>query len=148
MAASPVISMAAAIAALNAVTALLNTGGAGHINIYSGSPPAGGTLVAASGTLLSSGCTLSATAFPTAVDGVTTGLATATANAVGTDNNCAATGTAGYYRALNGAGTVIIQGTVGTAAADMILNTVAIVQGSSVAITSWVITMPDGTSSD
>jgi hypothetical protein len=139
--------MAGAIAALNALTALLNTGGAGHINIYSGSPPAN-TLAAASGVLLSSGCTLSATAFPTAVDGATTGLATATANAVGTDNNCAATGTAGYFRALNGAGTVIIQGTVGTASADMILNTTAIVSGSSVAITSWVITLPDGTSSD
>jgi hypothetical protein len=148
LATQPVISMAGAIVALNALTALLNTGGAGHINIYSGSAPAGGTLVAATGVLLSSGCTLSATAFPTAVDSLTTGLATATANAVGTDNNCAATGTAGYFRALNGAGTVIFQGTVGTATADMILNTVSIVSGSSVAITSWVVTLPDGTGSD
>jgi hypothetical protein len=147
MAATPVISMLSAIAGLNAILALLNTGGAGSIKIYTGAPPAT-TLTGASGTLLSSGCTLSATAFPTAVDGATTGLATATASAISNDTNAANTGTAGYFRALNGAGTVIVQGTVGTSAADMILNTTSIVAGSTVSITSWVVTLPDGTGSD
>lgn len=146
MAANPMVSMASAEAALNALLALLNTGGAGHIKIWTGTMPAT-CETADSGTTLST-LALSTTAFPAASDPGTTGLATATANSITSDTNAAATGTAGYFRAYSGAGTCIVQGTVGTTLADMILNTVSIVAGATVAITSWVVTLPDGSAAD
>jgi hypothetical protein len=146
MAANPMVSMLSARAALDALLALLNTGGAGSIKIWTGSMPAtcetGDT-----GTHLST-LPLSATAFPASTDPGSTGLATATANSITSDTNAANTGTAGYFRAYSGAGTCIVQGTVGTSAADMILNTTSIVAGATVAITSWVVTLPDGSAAD
>ena len=146
MAANPMCSMLSAIAGLNALLAKLNVSTAGSISIYSGAMPAS-CETAASGTLLSSGLTLSTTAFPTAVDG-SNGLATATASTISSDTSAAASGTAGYFRGLSSAGTCIIQGTCGTSAADMILNTTSIVIGSTVAVTSWVVTLPTGASAD
>jgi hypothetical protein len=146
MATNPIYSNAGAVAALNALLTLLNAGGAGKIKIFTGAAPAT-TETADSGTALSTGLLLSATAFPTSVDN-SAGGATATANAITSDTNAAATGTAGYFRAYSGAGTCILQGTVGTAAADMILNTTSIVAGSTVAITSWTVTLPDGSGTD
>lgn len=146
MTAQPMVSMAAARAALDQLLAQLNTGGAGHIKIFTGAAPAT-VETADSGTLLST-LTLSNPAFPASADGGTNGLATATANAIASDTNAAASGTAGYFRAYDGAGTCILQGTVGTASADMILNTVSISAGATVAITSWVVTLPDGSGAD
>ena len=76
MAANPMMSMAAAIAALNAGLALINAGSPpGKIKIYNGTPPV--SLAASiTGTLLST-LTFSSTSFPTAVDGGSNGLATA-----------------------------------------------------------------------
>ncbi len=147
MAANPMVSMLSARAGLDALLAKLNTGGtAGSIKIFSGAMPAT-CETADSGTKLAQ-LTLSTTAFPASVDSTTTGLATATANAITSDTNAAATGTAGYFRAYDSAGVCIVQGTVGTSAADMILNTVSISSGSTVAITSWVVTLPDGSGAD
>lgn len=147
MSANPMVSMASARVALDALLGKLNTGGtAGHIKIFTGSMPAT-VETADSGTLLST-LTLSTTAFPASTDGGTNGLATATANAITSDTNAAATGTAGYFRAYDSAGTCVIQGTVGTASADMILNTTSISAGATVAITSWVVTLPDGSAAD
>lgn len=144
MAANPMISMAAAEAGLNTITALLNSG---SIKVYTGSMPAT-CETASSGTLLSNGCTLSATAFGNATDSGT-GLAVATANAIATDTNCANTGTAGYFRGYKSDGTtVVIQGTVGTSAADMILSSTTITSGGTLAISSWVINLPDGSGAD
>ncbi len=147
MATQPMMSMAAAIAGLNAALALLNAGTPpGKIKIYTGSPPA--SLAASeAGTLLST-LTFSTTAFPTAVDGVSNGLATATANAITSDTSAAATGTAGHFRATNAAGTAVLQGTCGTSGTDMILNTVSITAGDTVACTSFVVTLPDGSGVD
>ena len=143
MAANPMVSMLSARAALDALLAKLNVGGtAGHIKIFTGAMPAT-CETADSGTLLST-LTLSTTAFASSSDPGTTGLATATANAITSDTNAAATGTAGYFRAYDSAGVCIVQGTVGTSAADMILNTTSIVAGATVAITSWTVTLPDG----
>lgn len=144
MATNPMISMAAAIAGLNAITALLN---GGTIKIYTGSIPAT-CETASSGTLLSSGCGFSATAFPTAVDGGSNGLATATANTISSDTNAAATGTAGYFRGYSSGSTCELQGTCGTSSADMIMNTTTINAGATVAISSFVITLPDGSGAD
>jgi hypothetical protein len=147
MAANPMVSMLGARAALDALLAKLNVGGtAGHIKIFSGAMPATAE-TADSGVLLST-LTLSVTAFPASADPGSTGLATATANAITSDTNAAATGTAGYFRAYDSAGVCIVQGTVGTATADMILNTTSIAAGATVAITSWVVTLPDGSAAD
>ena len=127
-------------------TQLNTAGNPGSIKIFSGAMPAT-CETADAGTKLAQ-LTLSTTAFPASADSVTTGLATATANAIASDTNAAATGTAGYFRAYDSLGVCIVQGTVGTSAADMILNTVAISAGSTVAITSWIVTLPDGSGAD
>lgn len=146
MSTQPMMSMAAAIAGLNALLALINAGSPpGLIKVYTGSPPAT-VETSASGTLLAT-LTFASTAFPTAVDGGSNGLATATANAIisGTAGN---TGTAGYFRATNAAAGAVLQGTCGTSSADLIFNTTSIVSGDTVAITSFVVTLADGSGAD
>jgi hypothetical protein len=145
MTATPVCSMLGAIAALNSLTALLNTGGAGSIKIYTGGQPAS-TTASETGTLLVT-LALGNPAFGSAVGGTTNGLATATANTI-TSGTAGNTGTAGHFRALNGAGTCIFMGNAGTAGTDMILSTTSIVSGGTISITSWVVALPDGTGSD
>ena len=140
MAARMQISNAAAKAACDAVVDLLDVGGGGYIEIRTGSPPTDCD-TASSGTLLAT-LPLSATAFGAAADAAPGAIATA--NAITSDSSADATDTAGYFRAFNNAGTCIIQGTVGTSSADMILNTLSIVAGSSVACSSWTVTMSEG----
>lgn len=142
MATDPSYSQLAAQAALDAITAKLNVGGAGAIKIYSGAQPAD-IETAASGTLLAQ-LTLNATSFGTATASSSPRGATATAAAITSDTSADATGVAGYFRATNNAGLAVIQGTAGTASTDLVLNTASIVAGATVAITSWVLTLPDG----
>lgn len=139
MAASPRMSNAGAKAALDALTALLNVGGAGTVEIRTGAPPTN-VEDAATGTLLGT-LTLSATAFGASTDANPGALATA--NAITDDSSADNSGTAGWFRAKQNGGTGVIQGTVGTSAADMILNTTTIVAGLPISVTSWTITMPE-----
>jgi hypothetical protein len=146
------MSMAAARAALDSAMAKMNaiSGHSGVIKIFTGSAPAT-CETADSGTALSTGCTFSATAFAASTDPGSTGLATATANAITADTNAANTGTAGYFRGYSFDGatyTCHLQGTVGTSSADMIVNTTSIVAGETVTITSLVVTLPDGSGAD
>jgi hypothetical protein len=148
MTAAPACSNVAAEAALNAITALLNLTNAqdGHIKIFTGSPP-NSAEDADTGTLLSAGMTLSATAFAAATSTTSPYGATATANSIANDSNAAGTGTAGYFRAYSYNGTTytcVIQGNCGTSAADMILNTTSIVAGATVECTSWIVNLPSG----
>lgn len=144
MATLPVMSIIAAKAALDAVTALI--GASGNLFIRTGAQPAT-TLTADSGTLLAT-LPLSATAFPASTSATANGLATATANAITSDTNAANTGTAGHFRMKTSGGTTILQGNVGTSGADLNLNTTSITAGDTVAITSFKVTLPcgDGTS--
>jgi hypothetical protein len=136
MSTSPRISTAAAIAALDAMLALLD---GGYIQIHEGSPPA--TLeTETSGTLLAT-LPLNATAFNGAVDAMPGAMATA--KAITQDSSADATGTAGYYRAFTSADAATIQGTCGAAAADLILNSTAIVADFPVAISSWIVKIPE-----
>ena len=147
MAANPVYNNSGAIAGLNAILALLNVGGTGAIKIFTGSAPVS-TETADTGTLLVT-LTLTNPAFPTAIDN-TAGGATATANSI-TSGTAGATGTAGYFRSYPhtpSTTNAVIQGTVGTSAADMIINTTAITSGDTVACTAWTVTLPDGSGSD
>lgn len=135
MAADMKISTAAANAALDAVVALLDAGaGAGIIEIYGGTVPA--SVAAAPGSDLLATITLDDPAFGAASGGVATASVSTTA-----ETNATA-GTATFFRASDSDGTDIIQGTCGTSAADMILNTTTIASGATVSLTAWTITMP------
>lgn len=118
----------------------IDAGTAAVIEIFSGSVPADAD-AANAGTLLAR-LTCSATAFSSVAAVGNNAVATFAAIASGA---AVATGTATFFRILTQAGgTVIGQGAVGTSAAELILNTVAITTGSTVSITSATITLPEG----
>ena len=140
MAVQTKLSNAAAIAACNAVVDLLDGGsGAGYIEIRTGSPPSN-VDDAAPGTLLAT-LPLSDPAFGSAADA--NPGATATASAITSDSSADATGTAGWFRAYDSNATAVIQGTVGTSDADLILASVSITAGNTVSVSSWTVTMPE-----
>lgn len=144
MATAPSISQVASKLGLDAALAALNTGGAGVIKIFSGSIP-NNTETADTGTLLAT-LTLTNPAFPASATSSSPRGAIATANAI-TAAAAVATNTAGYFRGYRNTPTTTnadIQGTCGTASADMILNTTSIVSGGNVSISSWTVTLPDG----
>jgi hypothetical protein len=93
---------------------------------------------ASSGTLL--GTNLFANpAFGSAATGV------ATANAIGSDTNADASGTAGYFRIYTGAGgdtAALCQGNSGTASTDLVFNNNVIVAGGTIAISAMTVTVP------
>ena len=130
------ISVAAAIARLNAFSVLLN---GGTINIYTGTPPAN---VAASptGTLLAT-LTLSATAFATAVAGGPGATATANAITSGTAGN---TGIAGWFRAFSSGADGVIQDRIGQSNAGLIMQNTSIVSGNPVSASAWVLSESTG----
>lgn len=141
MANAPAISNAAAIAMCNALVDLIDAGsGAGYLNIYNGSKPAGPD-VAVSGQTLLSEHTMSDPAFGSAADA--SPGATATASAIGDDSSAAATGTASWFRIFDSDDTAIFDGSVGTSDADLILDSVSITAGQTVSISSCTITMPE-----
>ena len=126
------ITIAARNTAGAALTTLLNTG---SIQIRTGTSP--GVDSAATGTLLGT-LPLSATAFGTWAAG------SATANAITQDASADATGTAGYFRALDSGSGAVIDGTVTATGGggDLELNSVSIVTAATIDITSWVINHP------
>jgi hypothetical protein len=131
MALQPRRSNAAANAACNAMAALANNG---YLRIYDGTQAATADTALGSQVLLAE-LRFSATAFGNAVAGV------ATANSITADSSANATGTASWFRVLGSDGSsVVYDGSVGTASADLILNTVAIVLGASVSVTALTLT--------
>lgn len=138
------ISNEAAIAACNSIVDLLDEGsGAAIIKIYNGTQPTDPD-TAVEGTELSvSVC--SDPAFGNAVDANPGGRATASAIA---DATVADTGDADFFRAsaTNDGATPLddhIDGSCGTADANMILNTVSLAAGATLSISSWTVTMPE-----
>lgn len=131
---NPLFYDATADAAVNAVTALLNSG---TINVYSGGQPAlNGALT---GTLLVQ-LTFGATAFANAI--ASGGIATGSANAI-TSGTATNTGTAGYFALVKSdASTVVATGTVGTSGADLNFSTLSIVSGAVVTCSAFSITLP------
>ena len=124
--------------AVNAITALLNAGGAGTLEIRSGTQPLSPATAPADGALLAT-LTFATDAFNDASLGV------ATAAPITPDPSADATGTASWFRAKSGAGTAIFDGAVGQdppGTAELILNTVNIVAGGPVQITSFTFTVP------
>lgn len=116
---------------LNAQLDVLNTG---FLRIYSGTRPATPDTALSGNTLLAE-LTFGATAFAAASGG------TKTANAIGSTTNAAATGTATFARCFKTDGTTaVIDLSVGTSAADVIINSTAIQAGTTVSCSSMVIT--------
>lgn len=124
------------------LAAQMDAGTAAVLEIYSGTVPADADASGAGLTLLAS-LTCSGTAFSGYSDANPGGRATFAA--ITSDSSADATGTASCFRfKTQTAGTVVCQGTVGTSAADLILNTVSITAGSTVAVTAATITQPEG----
>lgn len=121
-------------AAVNAVTALLNSG---TIKIYSGTQPA--VNVAVTGTLLAT-MTFGSTAF--AASSASSGTVTATANSI-TSGTAVATNTAGYFALVTSGAAVVATGTVGTSGADLNLSSLSITSGATVSCSSFTITMSE-----
>ena len=116
-------------ARLDAITTF--AGASGKLRIYSGSRPATGGAI----TTLLAELTCNATFAPAAAAGVLT------LNAITQDSSADATGTATWARIFKSDGTtIVLDCSVGTAAADIILNTTSIVAAAAVACTSATIT--------
>lgn len=143
MATNPCIRNAVAITMLDVLVDALDAGGGpGIIEVRTGTPPAA-TTDADTGTLLAT-LTLSTTAFGASANDPGNHRAKAIAATITSDTSADNTGTAGYFRSKTTGAVVIIQGTAGTAAADLILNTASITAGDTVAVSSWIVYMPDG----
>lgn len=135
MATNPQISYAAANAEANALAPLMNSG---KLRIYDSTVPTRADDAIGASVLLAE-LTMNATAFGASSNGVIT------ANAITADASANNSGTATYYRIWDSAGTTCyIQGTVGTATSDMILNSVAISAGAAVTVTALTHTVVRG----
>ena len=133
------ISTAARNAACDAITALINAGGAGVIEIYQGTQPAGPDSGIGGSTLLAE-VPLATDAFGDALAGVATAAGTPLE-----DPSANFGGTAQWFRVKSGAGTAIFDGAVGTNppnTAELILNTTTITAGGPVRVTSFTFTVP------
>lgn len=109
-------------------------GNAGKLEIYAGTDSAG--TLNAEGTLLAV-LTLGSPFAPVASGGVQSPTLPAATTAV-------ATGTAGWARVTKADGTTAVMDlTVGTSGAQINLNTLSIISGGAVSVTSWTITAAD-----
>jgi hypothetical protein len=110
----------------------------GYIRIYDGAQPTNAD-TAVSGQVLLAELRFGADAFPAASAGVLT------ANAITSDASADATGTAAWARILKSDGTsVLMDGTVGTSSANVVINSVAISAGAVVSCSSLTITISKG----
>jgi hypothetical protein len=120
-------------AALDGVKTRLNTG---YIRIYSGTRPAGPDTALSGNTLLAE-LRFGATAFGASSGG------SAPANAITDDSSADATGTATFARLFQSNGTTAEYDIeVGTSGANLNLNTVSIVAGAVVSISSLSLSQP------
>ena len=111
-------------------------GASGLLRIYDGTKPAGPGTAISTQTLLAE-LALSATAGTVSAGVLTFGTIT-------TDSSANASGTASWFRVTTSAGTAVLDGTVSTSGADLNLNTLSIVSGGPVAVSSLTITAPGG----
>lgn len=141
MAVATRISNAAAKAACDAIVDLLDLNSPpATCKLYTGTQATDPDTAVGAQTLLGT-LTFSNPAFGAAADANPGGRATA--SAITSDSSADATGTATWFRTAQGGGTAVMDGSVGTSSADMILNTVSIVSGAEIAVTSWTVTMPE-----
>ncbi|GMQ90614.1 MAG: hypothetical protein BMS9Abin10_1013 [Gammaproteobacteria bacterium] len=143
MALVPNISAALAIKLADLIDDEFNIGStAAEIRGRTGAQPVDPDAVE-SGTLLFT-LPMAATAFAAAADAAPGGVITAAA--ITDDSSADATGTLGYCRsAATGTGADdVVDGEAGTSGADFNFNTLAIVSGATISMTSFTITVPQG----
>jgi hypothetical protein len=127
------MSNAAVNAEADALSDLLDNG---YLRIYDGSQPANADTAVGAQTLLAE-CRFANPASGAAVAGVIT------FSTITSDTSINATGTATWFRALKSDGTsAVMDGSVGTSAADLVLNSVALQVGAQLDITSFTHTIP------
>jgi hypothetical protein len=135
MAAVPKFSDTCVNAEANAVGDALDNG---YIRIYDGTQPANADTAVGAQVLLAE-LRFNAAAFPSAVAGLIT------AAAITDDSSANATGTATWARILASNGTTVyFDGSVGTASANVILNTTSIVTGAVVSCSSLTLQVSKG----
>ena len=123
-------------ALMDAITAY--AGANALISIYTGTQPTDANTAVGSQVLLGT-LTCGATLAGAAVGGVLT------LNTISSDTSADATGTATWFRLLKSDGaTVVLDGSVGTASADLILNTTSVVTAATITISSATITDGNG----
>lgn len=128
------ISMTTAARNARADSITTTAGNAALLRFYDGTPPASANAALSGNTLLAE-LTAGSPFAPAASGGVLT------ANSITQDSSANATGTASFFRLYKSDGTtVVMQGTVGTSGADMIVNTTSFVSGGPVACTSFALT--------
>ena len=116
----------------DALRALLNSG---YLRIYDGAQPATADTAISTQVLLAE-LTFGVVAFGSASAGVIT------ANAITSDSDANATGTAAWFRCLESDGTTpVLDGDVGTSSANLVLTSTSIVQHATVTVTSFVHTV-------
>ncbi len=123
-------------AACNAIVDAIDVGAGsnGTIEIRTGSQPAT-PQTAASGTLLGT-LNFAATAFGNAAAGV------AVANAIASDTDADASGTAGWARVYDADGNAVCDMDIGQGSGTLNFDNTTIVAGGTIAITSFSITVP------
>ena len=110
----------------------------GYLRIYDGAQPATADTAIGAQVLLAE-LRFNATSAPAAAAGLLT------FNAFTSDSSANATGTAAWARALQSNGTsVVMDGTVGTATSDFIINSVAISSGAQVDCTALTLQVSKG----
>jgi len=103
----------------------------GYLRIYDGTQAATADTALGAQVLLAE-LRFSATAAPAASNGLIT------FNALTADSSANAAGTASWYRALGSDGTtVVMDGSVGTATSNLILNSVSITLGANVSVSAF-----------
>lgn len=121
----------------DALTPLFSSG---YLRIYSGTQPATADTALSGNTLLAE-LRFNATAFGSASSGVLT------ANAITADSSADNSGTASFFRALKSDGTtVLMDGSVGTSSANMIVATTTITAAQTVSCSSFTIDVRNSTS--
>lgn len=138
------ISNAAAIRLADAFDDEVNKGtAASEIDIRDGAQPADPDTAVGAQVLLAT-LTFDDPAFGGATDAAPGALLTA--GVITSDSSANATGTAAWFRIRSVTTTPddVADGTVGTATSDLIMNTTSITAGSTVSITSFLVTMPEG----
>jgi hypothetical protein len=135
LALNPKLSNVAANAEADAVCVLANSG---FLRLYDGTQAATADTALGAQVLLAE-LTFGNPAFGAASAGV------ATANAITQDSSANATGTCTWFRVVKSdTTTVLFDGSVGTSAANLNLNSVAISSGAAVQVTSLTFTAQKG----
>ena len=141
-----VISNTGAIAMLDALLDLIETGGTATLQVYDNTSTIPTNCEASNGTnVLLGTLTFSATttAFPGSSDA--NPGATVDAASITSDTSADASGTINYWRVYNGAGTCIMQGnaTATGGGGDAEFNTLSVTTGDTISCTGFTINMPE-----